>query len=97
MTEEEQIAYALRMSMTDSAQAEEPAASNAPAESMDTDRKQFFSTDSQIFIENAEELVTDPEFLRSIIETLPEVDPNSDAVKGALGEKKKEGDDDKPN
>ena len=42
MTEEEQIAYALRMSMTDSAQAEEPAASNAPAESMDTDRKQFF-------------------------------------------------------
>jgi len=84
MTEEEQIAYALRMSMSDSAQAEEPAASNAPAESMDTDQ-------------NAEELVTDPEFLRSIIETLPEVDPNSDAVKGALGEKKKEGDDDKPN
>lgn len=49
------------------------------------------------YSENAEELVTDPEFLRSIIETLPEVDPNSDAVKGALGEKKKEGDDDKPN
>merc|ERR1712037_198123 len=54
MTEEEQIAYALRMSMTDSAQADEPAASSAPAESMDTDQ-------------NAEELVTDPEFLRSII------------------------------
>ena len=42
MTEEEQIAYALRMSMSDSAQAEEPAASNAPAESMDTDRKRFY-------------------------------------------------------
>merc|ERR1712130_698093 len=75
MTEEGQIAYALRMSMTDSAPAEEPAGSSAPAESMDTDQ-------------NAEELVTDPEFLRSIIETLPEVDPNSEAVKGALGEKK---------
>jgi len=42
MTEEEQIAYALRMSMSDSAQAEEQATSRAPAESMDTDRKKHF-------------------------------------------------------
>ena len=39
MTEEEQIAYALRMSMADSAPAEETPAAAAPAESMETDRK----------------------------------------------------------
>merc|ERR1711990_31239 len=61
MTEEEQIAYAIQMSMADSAPAAEP-------ESMEDDSQ----------------LVTDPAFLQSVLQNLPGVDPNSDAVKEAL-------------
>merc|ERR1711990_140982 len=61
MTEEEQIAYAIQMSMADSAPA-------AEAESMEDDSQ----------------LVTDPAFLQSVLQNLPGVDPNSDAVKEAL-------------
>lgn len=66
MTEEEQIAYALRMSMQE----------GAPADEMETDQGA------------EDQLVTDPDFLRQVLENLPDVDPNSDAVKEAMGEKK---------
>merc|ERR1712093_856272 len=73
MTEEEQIAYAIQMSMNDtSAPDPEP----TPMED-----------DSQ--------LVTDPAFLQSVLQNLPGVDPNSDAVKEALSEKKEDENKDK--
>lgn len=78
MTEEEQIAYALQMSMHDTA----PASADTPM----TD-----ATDEQI----DQQLVTDPEFLRQVLENLPGVDSNSDAVKEAMGEKKKDSDEKK--
>lgn len=37
---------------------------------------------------DSQQLVTDPEFLRQVISNLPDVDPDSDAVKEAMGEKK---------
>merc|ERR1712134_192980 len=39
---------------------------------------------------DSQQLVTDPEFLRQVISNLPDVDPDSDAVKEAMGEKKEE-------
>jgi len=72
MTEEEQIAYALQMSM----QPEESPAEEATP--MATDQ----ASDSQ-------QLVTDPDFLRQVLSNLPDVDPNSDALKEALGEEDK--------
>jgi hypothetical protein len=41
-----------------------------------------------IYIGAEDQLVTDPDFLRQVLENLPDVDPNSDAVKEAMGEKK---------
>jgi len=76
MTEEEQIAYALQMSM----QPEEAAAAMAQDEPMD---EASASAETQ-------QLVTDPDFLRQVLSNLPDVDPNSDAVKEAMGEKNKD-------
>lgn len=72
MTEEEQIAFAMQMSMQDSA-AEEKASSSNPSskdEAMDVDYS---------------EVMNDPEFIQSVLENLPGVDPQSDAVRQAVG------------
>lgn len=78
MTEEEQIAYAIQMSMAESAPSDSTSA--AKPEPMEDDSSQ---------------LVTDPEFLQTVLQNLPGVDPNSEAVKEALGESKKNEDDKK--
>lgn len=70
MTEEEQIAYALQMSMAD--QNPEPMEEEAPAD------------------DESSQLVTDPAFLQSVLESLPDVDLNSEAVRQALGQAPKD-------
>lgn len=72
MSEEEQIAFAMQMSMQDSA-AEEKASASSPSskeEAMDVDYS---------------EVMNDPEFIQSVLENLPGVDPQSDAVRQAVG------------
>lgn len=75
MTEEEQIAYALQMSMADggSAMQDEPMQSEEEPAASET-----------------QQLVTDPDFLRQVLSNLPDVDPDSNEVKEAMGEKKKD-------
>jgi len=74
MTEEEQIAYAMQMSMADTDTA------------MDVDKKN----------QDELEVMNDPAFLQSVLQNLPGVDPQSEAVRDAMGavkrdeEKKKE-------
>lgn len=70
MTEEEQIAYAMQMSMAD-LPGEEP----AKEESMDVDDKDA----------DYSEVMNDPAFLQSVLQNLPGVDPQSDAVRSAMG------------
>lgn len=76
MTEEEQIAYAMQMSMQEAqggvtteteAMEVEPAAGGTTAAGDDYD-----------------EVMNDPAFLQSVLETLPGVDPSSDAVQSAV-------------
>lgn len=74
MTEEEQIAYAMQMSMQADAAAG-PSTSGAGAESMDVDETK----------EDYTQEMNDPNFLKSVLENLPGVDPQSDAVKQAVG------------
>merc|ERR1712179_824192 len=76
MTEEEQIAYAMQMSMADAEKPEE----SEKAESMDVDDKEDYS-----------EVMNDPAFLQS----LPGVDPQSEAVRNAMGAMKDEKKDEK--
>merc|ERR1712106_316761 len=80
MTEEEQIAYAMQMSMADAEKPEEP----AKAESMDVDEKDDYS-----------EVMNDPAFLQSVLQNLPGVDPQSEAVRNAMGAMKDEKKDEK--
>jgi 26S proteasome regulatory subunit N10 len=71
MTEEEQIAYAMRMSMQEDAAA---AAGEDKDSAMDVDDGK----------EDYTEAMNDPSFLQNVLENLPGVDPQSDAVKSAM-------------
>jgi len=85
MTEDEQIAYAMRMSM----QQEAAAASAAEgAEKMDVDEQSADKGD-----EDYSEAMNDPAFLQSVLESLPGVDPQSDAVRQAVGAMSRSGTD----
>jgi len=75
MSEEEQIAFAMQMSMQDSAAEDNKAASSSAKpkeEAMEVE-------------EDYSEVMNDPEFIQSVLENLPGVDPQSDAVRQAVG------------
>merc|ERR1712130_88839 len=80
MTEEEQIAYAMQMSMADAENAEEKHEEAPKTESMDVDEKD----------EDYSEVMNDPAFLQSVLQNLPGVDPQSEAVRNAVGAAKEE-------
>ena len=50
----------------------------------------FLNVEIIVEAADSQQLVTDPEFLRQVISNLPDVDPDSDAVKEAMGEKKED-------
>jgi len=88
MTEEEQIAYAMQMSLTSSAMDDEdtatPMETDDGTKSADTDDKKGEQE------EDYSEVMNDPAFLRSVLEGLPGVDPESEAVQNAMGALTKE-------
>lgn len=81
MTEEEQIAYAMQLSMTPA-----PDDSSAP-EMMETDDDASKKAETE---EGDEEdmssLMNDPAFLQGVLEGLPGVDPDSEAIRSAMGQ-----------
>lgn len=74
MSEEEQIAFAMQMSMQDSAAEDKGTSSSVKPkeEAMEVE-------------EDYTEVMNDPEFIQSVLENLPGVDPQSDAVRQAVG------------
>ncbi|CAG9854671.1 unnamed protein product [Phyllotreta striolata] len=78
MTEEEQIAFAMQMSMQD---AQEGPAKDEP---MEVEADDDYS-----------EVMNDPAFLQSVLENLPGVDPQSEAIRQAVGSLKDKKKDDK--
>lgn len=74
MTEDEQIAYAMRMSM------QEEAEGGDSEEKMDIDEASQDKNE-----DDYSEAMNDPAFLQSVLESLPGVDPQSDAVRQAVG------------
>lgn len=76
MTEEEQIAFAMQMSMQD---AQQEAPISQPAK-----RQKKEETPMEVD-EDINEVITDPEFLQSVLENLPGVDPHSEAIRDAVG------------
>lgn len=86
MTEEEQIAYAMQMSLNPSA---EPGVDTpSPMDTDDLDPAAGGDDDdaSNDQDEDYSEMVNDPEFLQSVLEGLPGVDPQSDAIRSAMGQ-----------
>ncbi|KAK9526722.1 hypothetical protein VZT92_015407 [Zoarces viviparus] len=72
MTEEEQIAYAMQMSLAGGDYGEMDAA--APMDTGESAKE-----------EDDYDVMQDPEFLQSVLENLPGVDPNNEAIRNAMG------------
>uniref|UniRef100_A0A8C9Q982 26S proteasome non-ATPase regulatory subunit 4 n=1 Tax=Spermophilus dauricus TaxID=99837 RepID=A0A8C9Q982_SPEDA len=77
MTEEEQIAYAMQMSLQ--------GAEFGQAESADLDANSAMDTSEPAKEEDDYDVMQDPEFLQSVLENLPGVDPNNEAIRNAMG------------
>lgn len=77
MTEEEQLHYALQMSMSHSA---------SETASASTTEKQTTPVDAEMKDDDEDyaKAMNDPEFLQRVISSLPGVDPNSDAIRSAV-------------
>lgn len=74
MTEEEQLAFAMQMSMQYSAAEDKATSSSAKPKDEAMEVEEDYS-----------EVMNDPEFIQSVLENLPGVDPQSDAVRQAVG------------
>ncbi|XP_078526561.1 26S proteasome non-ATPase regulatory subunit 4 isoform X1 [Lissotriton helveticus] len=77
MTEDEQIAYAMQMSLQ--------GAECVPGESADLDSGAAMDTSEPSKDEEEYDVMQDPEFLQSVLENLPGVDPNNEAIRNAMG------------
>jgi len=82
MTEEEQLHYALQMSMAQSAA--ESASGSA------TEKQTPIDTEMKDEDEDYAKAMNDPEFLQRVISSLPGVDPNSEAIRSAVDNLTKE-------
>ncbi|KFV68022.1 26S proteasome non-ATPase regulatory subunit 4, partial [Dryobates pubescens] len=77
MTEEEQIAYAMQMSLQ--------GAEFAQTEAAEVDSSTAMDTSEPAKEEDDYDVMQDPEFLQSVLENLPGVDPNNEAIRNAMG------------
>ncbi|KAJ6652705.1 hypothetical protein lerEdw1_011147 [Lerista edwardsae] len=77
MTEEEQIAYAMQMSLQGS--------EFGQGESAEVDSSADMDTSEPAKEEDDYDVMQDPEFLQSVLENLPGVDPNNEAIRNAMG------------
>ncbi|NWT76603.1 PSMD4 ATPase, partial [Prunella himalayana] len=73
MSEEEQIAYAMQMSL-------QGAGEGFPWENLGKTLGEPWETEEDDY-----DVMQDPEFLQSVLENLPGVDPNNEAIRNAMG------------
>ncbi|KAJ8921806.1 hypothetical protein NQ315_008435 [Exocentrus adspersus] len=85
MTEDEQIAFAMQMSMQDAQESSDNVAAASKEEPMEVEGDEDYS-----------EVMNDPAFLQSVLENLPGVDPQSEAIRQAVGSLKDKKKEDKP-
>uniref|UniRef100_A0A8C6FHU7 26S proteasome non-ATPase regulatory subunit 4 n=1 Tax=Moschus moschiferus TaxID=68415 RepID=A0A8C6FHU7_MOSMO len=77
LTEEEQVAFAMQMSLQ--------GAEFGQAESADMDASSAMDTSEPTKKEDDYDVMQDPKFLQSVLENLPGVDPNNEAIRNAMG------------
>ncbi|XP_035675234.1 26S proteasome non-ATPase regulatory subunit 4-like [Branchiostoma floridae] len=97
MTEEEQIAYAMQMSLQSVQTPELSNLANPPSEA-ETDTPVAMETESASAQAEEEDdyddVMRDPAFLQSVLENLPGVDPNSEAIRTAVDSLRQQAKDD---
>uniref|UniRef100_A0A224XRH9 26S proteasome non-ATPase regulatory subunit 4 n=1 Tax=Panstrongylus lignarius TaxID=156445 RepID=A0A224XRH9_9HEMI len=84
MTEEEQIAFAMQMSMQDSQDSSTTATTSGNKDKGETEKKDGGAGTAMEVEEDYTEVMNDPAFLQSVLENLPGVDPQSEAVRQAV-------------
>nr|XP_014348381.1 PREDICTED: 26S proteasome non-ATPase regulatory subunit 4 isoform X6 [Latimeria chalumnae] len=77
MSEDEQIAYAMQMSLQGAAEFGPGGCADEIGAAMDTSEPAKEEDDYDV--------MQDPEFLQSVLENLPGVDPNNEAIRNAMG------------
>lgn len=91
MTEEEQIAYAMQISMQDCKPKDEPMDVDAPGKGEAVKATATTKSEEKPKVKKEEEeqdfsqVMADPAFLESVLQNLPGVDPQSQVVKEAVG------------
>ncbi|XP_011793247.1 PREDICTED: 26S proteasome non-ATPase regulatory subunit 4 isoform X1 [Colobus angolensis palliatus] len=91
MTEEEQIAYAMQMSLQGAEFGQAEPADIDASSAMDTSEPAKSSINRVLsrrllYLEEDDyDVMQDPEFLQSVLENLPGVDPNNEAIRNAMG------------
>ncbi|XP_025210650.1 26S proteasome non-ATPase regulatory subunit 4 isoform X1 [Theropithecus gelada] len=91
MTEEEQIAYAMQMSLQGAEFGQAESADIDASSAMDTSEPAKSSINRVLnrrllYLEEDDyDVMQDPEFLQSVLENLPGVDPNNEAIRNAMG------------
>ncbi|KAK6185728.1 hypothetical protein SNE40_007897 [Patella caerulea] len=85
MTEDEQIAFAMRLSM-------DPSASDTETPTpMDVEEGAGTKSGDKAEDDDYSEVMNDPDFLQNVLENLPGVDPNSEAIQNAMSSLQKDG------
>ncbi|XP_066991560.1 26S proteasome non-ATPase regulatory subunit 4 isoform X2 [Anabrus simplex] len=93
MSEEEQIAFAMQMSMQDSQERRLIRGRGGVQIPVETKTDQPKETPMEVEgDEDYSEVMNDPEFLQSVLENLPGVDPQSEAIRQAVGNLSKDKD-----
>jgi len=85
LSEEEQIAMAIQMSMQDSEMEETDSSRPTTSATDDTQASPLPMDSEQTDNQDLSEVMNDPEFLHHLVSSLPGVDPNSEAIRNALG------------
>jgi 26S proteasome regulatory subunit N10 len=92
MTEEQQIEYAMKMSMQTGDETDDESKEKMDVDASDKEKSSTAGENKKD--EDYSEVINDPEFLQSVLESLPGVDPHSDAMQQAMaaltGSSKKE-------
>ncbi|CAG0881580.1 unnamed protein product [Darwinula stevensoni] len=92
MTEEEQIAYAMQMSMQEAQQLPAAKVSDEKQKEKEQPPPEHMEVEEHEEDTSYREVVRDPMFLQSVLETLPGVDPQSETVRSAVGSLTKQAD-----
>merc|ERR1712141_63058 len=82
MTEEQQIEYAMKMSMQTGDETDDESKEKMDVDA--SDKEKSSTTGENKKDEDYSEVINDPEFLQSVLESLPGVDPHSDAMQQAM-------------